>query len=269
MTMQFSKGKKWCIVLLLILLLLGVSTLGRRMASGMMAPFAKGTRSVNNFIALLWENIFHSNRLDELQKTELRLQQLEVRIAELDKVQEENRQLRAMLKLPEVKDWTALRGEMVMRDPATWNWNFRIGLGEADGLVEGAPVLFGSFLAGRVGQVFRRSATVETLANPTCAVSVYVFSGDNVYVGVLKGNGQPSGDKISAVVDFLPKHAVIKEGATVATSGLGGELPGGLPIGVIRGNPYLVDDARMVANVALNADLRWIKFASVLVRSNK
>ncbi len=90
MTMQFSKGKKWCIVLLLILLLLGVSTLGRRTASGIIAPFAKGTRSVNNFISLLWENIFHSNRLDELQKTEIRLQQLEVRIGELDKVQEEN-----------------------------------------------------------------------------------------------------------------------------------------------------------------------------------
>ena len=266
---MFTKGKKWCIALLLLLLLLGVSVAGRRAASGMIAPFAKGTRSINNFVSLLWENIFHSNRLDELQETELRLQQLEVRIAELDKVQEENRQLRSMLKLPEVKDWVALRGELVMRDPATWNWNFRIGLGEADGLVEGAPVLFGSFLAGRVGQLFRRSATVETLASPSCNVSVYVFSGDNVYVGVLKGNGQPSGGNASAIVDFLPKHAIIKEGATVATSGLGTELPGGLPIGVIQGQSYLVDDARMAANVALNADLRWIKFVSVLVRSAK
>ena len=262
------KGKNWRIVLAAaLLLLLGMSAFGSRFASGIIAPFAKITRSANSFLALLWENIFHSNRIEELQNSEIRLQELEVRAAEFDKVKEENRQLRAMLKLPEVKDWKALRGELVMRDPLVWNWNFRIGLGKADGVVEGAPVLFGPFLAGRVSQVFNRSANIETLANPSCAASVFVFSGDNVYVGVLRGNGQPSGGIPTAEVDFLPKHAVILEGAKVATSGLGTELPGGLPVGIVQGKARLVGDARKSATVALNADLRWIKFASVLVRS--
>lgn len=262
------KGKNWRILLAVALLLLfGISTVGSRFASGMITPFTRITRTLNDFVALMWENIFHPRRFEELKEAEIRFQELNARVAEVDKVMEENRQLRAMLNLPEVQDWRALRGEVIMRDPLQWNWNFRIGLGEADGVLEGAPVLFGPFLAGRVSQVFNRSANVDTLANPSCAVSVYVFSGDNVYVGVLRGSGQPSGSNISAEVDFLPKHAAIHEGAIVTTSGLGTELPGGLPIGVVLGKARLIGDARMCTSVALNADLRWIKFVSVMMRS--
>jgi len=268
--MRIPKGKSWRVLLVVApLLLIGVSIAGRRIASGMTAPFVRGSIGMGNFIALLWENIFHSGRIEELQDCEKRLRELEVRIDELDGVKEENRQLRAMLKLPEVRNWNAIRGELMMRDPAVWNWGFRIGIGEADGVIEGAPVLFGPSLAGRVSRVFRHAAEVETLANPTCGVSVFVFSGDNVYVGILRGNGQPSGGIPSAVVDFLPKHAVIQEGASIATSGLGVELPGGLPVGVVCGSPRLVDDARMSAPVALNADLRWMRFVSVLARSTE
>ena len=267
--MAFTSSKIWRFVLLaclVALLLLGLSRTGRRSAAGVMAPFSKGARSTGSFLALVWENVFHTNRLEELQETELRLRELEVRIDELDKVREENRQLRAMLKLPDVKDWRALKGELTMRDPAFWNWSFRIGLGEADGVVEGAPVMVGSYMAGRVSEVFMRSAMVSTLSNPGCAVSVYVFSGDNVYAGVLRGNGAGSGENQSAVVDFLPKGAVIVDGAKVSTSGLGTELPGGLPIGTVRGKARLVDDARMCADVSLDGDLQRVRFVTLLLR---
>ncbi len=267
--MRRPAGKIWFLVLLAFLLLLfvaGVSRFGHRSASGAASPFMAVSRSVSALFSGIWDSLF-SDDGRKLEEYEVLLREAEVRIAGIGELAEENRQLRALLELPPVRGWEALYAQVVMRDPAVWNWSFRIGRGAADGIAVGAPVLFGSHLVGRVSEVFNRSANVSTLLNPSCTIGVHVISTGGVYPGILRGDGAMSGGVPSAVVDYLPKEAVIEDGARIVTSGLGTELPGGLPVGVVSGSGQVVDDARMMVKVIPGGDAGRMRFAVVMCRS--
>lgn len=253
--------------LVCLLVLCGVTAWGRRAAAGAFAPFSKSARGVCSFFVLLWENVFHTGRIEELQDCERQLAELKVRIAELDEIKEENAQLRNLHNLPAVSGWKAVLAQVSVRDPAVWNWTFRVNVGHADGIIEGAPVMCGAYLAGRVGECNEHSALVNTLSNPACTLSVYVVSQNGVYPGVLRGTGAVTGITQSAVVDFIQKDAVIQEGAQVVTSGLGVELPGGLAVGTVKGEPRSVGDASLAVDVALGADIRYIKFITLFKRN--
>lgn len=264
-----TTGKIWFLALLVCLLLLfaaGLSRFGRRTGSGVMSPFMAVFRSVCGVASGVWNGVFSGEGSDVTGSYEVLLREAEVRIAGVQELVEENRQLRTLMKLPPLPGWKALYAEVIMRDPAVWNWSFRINLGEADGVVPGAPVLFGSHIVGRVSEVFNRSADVATLVNPVCRIGVQVISANGVYPGILRGDGAVSGGGPAAIVDYLPKDAVIEDGAAIVTSGLGTELPAGVPVGIVRGGGRIVDDARMIAPVILGGDPGAVKFAVVMRR---
>lgn len=224
------------------------------------------------------QQIFASGEVPEVAEREALLSELLVRSRAVEDVKLENLQLRATLKLDAPPDWKALRAEVIMRDPVTWNWEFRIGRGSADGIRPGNAVLLEDCLIGRVSQVFNESACVLTLASPRCKLSVYAVNASGIrFSGICRGNGGLSGGAPPfCTVDYLPKEAELAPGDITLTSGLGTETPFGIPVGLLTtpaDNPAanileLVDNARARAAITPIADFSNVHFVTVFINSN-
>jgi rod shape-determining protein MreC len=99
-----------------------------------------------------------------------------------------------------------------------------ISAGRHDGVANGQAVMTGPGLVGRVVQVGEISANVLLLTDLNSRVPVIVGNGSNR--AILAGDNTDI-----PYLDLLPGKAGIKVGMRVTTSGHGGKLPPGLPIG--------------------------------------
>ena len=255
-----------------LLLLFGLSNFGRRATAGASSPFMAIRQNVRHNLIAIW-NVLSGKDDEKANSDAALLSELLVRQHEFNAVKEENRQLRAMLGLESPAGWKPLRAEIIMRDPATWMLEFRISRGEKDGVHVGTPVLAGNCLVGRVMEAYNESALVATVASPDCRLSVFAQGSEGLsFPGVFFGTSRmDSGTKVECSVDFLPKDAVLAPGDMVITSGMGGQLPYGIPVGILMTDgigrcPILVDNARAMSLVAPAADVAHIHFVTVLVK---
>ena len=262
-----------CIVVPL-LLLFGLSNMGRRTAAGASSPFAAIGQNIRRNAAQIW-NILRGKEDDRAERNAILLDELLVKQREFDEVKDENRQLRAMLGIKPPSGWKTVRAEISMRDPSTWMLEFRISKGEQDGVRVGNPVLAGNILVGRVTETYNESAIVATVASPECRLSVFVQNtAGQSYPAVFFGMSRmDSGQNMECMVDFLPKDAVLGAGDVVVTSGMGGQIPYGIPVGRLetddRGRcPMLIDNARASSFVTPAADVAQVLFVTVFTEAN-
>ena len=254
-----------------LLLMFGLSSLGRRASSGASSPFMAICQNVRHNLGRVW-NVLSGKEDEKTEADENLLSGLLAGQREFNDVKEENRQLRAMLGLDVPAGWRPIRAEVIMRDPANWMLEFRISRGEQDGVRIGSPVLAGDSLAGRVVEVYNESARVATIASPECRLSVFVQNGDGIsFPGVFSGASRmDTGTKVECRVDFLPKDAVLSPGDPVVTSGMGGQLPYGIPVGMLVTDeigrcPIIIDNARAMSPVMAASDIARTRFVTVFV----
>ncbi|HQL10508.1 MAG TPA: rod shape-determining protein MreC, partial [Lentisphaeria bacterium] len=255
---------------IVLLLVLGSSGAGRRLALGAATPFIYAWRGVERGAAAVigWLMPGEDPRTRELleARTALRLAQIDV--AATEDLRRENSELRALLALPGLPEWRVVAAPVLTRDPASWNLGFTIGRGAADGVTVGAVVMSGAAVLGRVSRLHERSAEVVTIASPACRFSV-VVAGTSA-TGVLSGLGAFSTRSTPLCqVDFLPRDLQVMPGRQIVTSGLGGWMPGGLPIGsVIVGDngdtTTILDNARARLTVAPLADFSTTRFVAII-----
>lgn len=259
-------------IFVLLLLLFSLSDVGQRAVSGLVRPFADLRNLCSNTVLGLWKRVFKSNDHISPAEYESRIINLQMHIAEADSLRAQNEELRQILQLTPPANWTSVPAELVMRDPATWNWQFRISRGKNANIKAGNPVLFGENLIGRVTTVFTNSAIVATLASPECRFGAFVqdSKGEN-FPGVFQGGGGIfGGDPPDCSVDFLPKEAIFQVGGIVVTSGLGTAMPAGIPVGSIMPSPNgdcseMVDDARLKVTIQPFADFKYFTYVTVFV----
>ena len=163
---------------------------------------------------------------------ELRIHELEARLAQVSQLEKANVELRQMLQLPEFPSWKAVAADVISRDPTQWNKGFVINKGLSDQVSAGAIVLSGTFVIGRITESNRHSAQVATVAAPECRFSVLVEGTDSVGICIGSNSGDWRGEP-RFQVDFLPGDLQVSAGQRVLTSGLGGGIPGGLPVGEV------------------------------------
>ena len=228
-------------------------------------------QNVKHNLGRIW-NVLNGNDDERADSNEILLSELLAKQREFNDVKEENRQLRSMLDVDAPVGWRAIRAEVIMRDPANWMLEFRISRGEQDGIRLGAPVLAGNSLVGRVIETYNESALVATVASPDCRLSVFVQNADGLsFPGVFCGTSRmDSGSKVECRVDFLPKDASLSPGDAVVSSGMGGQLPYGIPVGILVTDeigrcPILIDNARAMSFVMAAADVAHIRFVTVFV----
>jgi len=257
-------------VAIVLLLIVGSSDAGRRLALGAVTPFVYAWRGVERSAAAVigWLMPGEDPQTRELLEARTALQLAQIDAAATADLRRENSELRALLNLPVFPEWRAVVAPVLTRDPASWNLGFTIGRGAADGVTVGAVVMSGAAVLGRISRLHERSAEVVTIASPACRFSVVVAT--TPATGMLSGLGAfgTRGTPLCQV-DFLPRDLQVMPGQQIVTSGLGGWLHGGLPIGsVVVGDngdtTTIIDHARAQVTVAPLADFRTTRFVAVI-----
>lgn len=257
-----------------VLVIIGLAVLkpwGRRASLSLSRPFMKAW----NYLTAQGKELVASDvdkdaRLAELEK---RLREMEVAIAENRELREENRQLRRLLDIRQYPGWTVLQAQVLTRDPATWDLCFTIDKGSADGIAPGSLVLSDEHVIGRVSSVNQYQAMVDTLVSPNCRLGVVLNESETH--GLMHGTGRWIPGKLpGCIVDYLPLNATADDNDLIVTSGLGGELPGGIPVGMAMSLPdgalmEEVDHARKQLHVSPLDTWDSLRVVSVIVRSKR
>ena len=261
-------------ILLPLMLVFGLSIIGRRSANAVFTPFISITDYLGETTGRIWGYIIGGDNQDKQVTDEIMLNELLAQRRNYDDLIAQNEQLRAMLDLPPMPGWRATHAEVTTRDPATWNHEFWISCGSDNGLELGNPVLSKGNLVGRVVELFNRSARVATISSPECHLSIFVQNGEKaLFPAILTGDGGLHvAAPASVLVDYLSKDAVVAVDNLVLTSGLGNEVPYCIPVGTLltdKGGrcPTIIKHAYAQAHVKPFAD--FIKLRFVIVYSKQ
>lgn len=160
--------------------------------------------------------------------------QLKTKVAQLQALTLENNQLKKLLNLKQTATGGAnsVAATVVERLPGSWFSVATIDRGRSDGIAPGDVVMSTTGLVGRVIVTTPSTAQVMFLSDPQSAIGVRDITTDQA--GVLHGTGSPS----QLTLAFFSPNAQANVGDVVATSGLSGQLPGGLLVGkVSRAGP--------------------------------
>jgi rod shape-determining protein MreC len=139
-------------------------------------------------------------------------------------LQAENAQLRALLALPKRGDVKPLAVEIIRTLPDPFERRVVVDKGALHGVVPGRPVVDDIGLVGQVTRVFPASSEITLLVSREQSAPVM-----NLRNGLrLMVNGLGSDDLLE--VRYLDAQADIKPGDILATSGIDGVYPAGVPV---------------------------------------
>jgi rod shape-determining protein MreC len=233
-----SRAPYWNVIVVLLLLTLLVlcrTAPARRLGRSLMRPFHGVAEAVSGSFARVAEMMpWRGGWREERMVLEKRLRQLEATLAVHEDLRRDNEELRKQLSLPPLTEWRALVAPVIGREPETWNEELVLGKGEADGVRPGYAVLSGPNLLGRVVSCDRHSSRVAMTSSPLCRLGVRV--GDTDAIGVCTGQSRGQ-DNPEFAVDYLPVGLEITPDMMFVTSGLGGWMPPGLPVGQLLPQP--------------------------------
>lgn len=145
----------------------------------------------------------------------------------------------------------------IASDPSPYARYITINAGEQDGLKPGMAVVGGGLgLIGRVGQVNRATAQVQLLIDTASSINVTTIVSKTT--GTLSGRADGS-----LVIQNVPQTDFLQAGDQVVTSGLGGNLPRLLPVGVI--DQIISTDAQMFKEALVRPVIDFNRIDQVLV----
>lgn len=134
-----------------------------------------------------------------------------------------------------------------------------IDRGSDHGIRPEMGVVCGSGVVGIVSQVSPRFSVVIPVLNRHSSISCRL-SGTN-HFGYLRWHG---GDALRAVVEDMPRHAVVKAGDRVETSGFSSVFPAGIRLGTVERIANSKDGLAYELTVKLTADLSCVEHVAVV-----
>jgi len=167
-------------------------------------------------------------------------------------LRQENARLRGLLGLRTSPPLPMVSAETVLDARGPFSNSRLADAGAADGIVEGNPVLSDHGLVGRVVGVSAHASRIMLLTDVDSRTPVMIARTNGR--AILTGDGGPNPQ-----LAYLRTHDALQEGDRVLTSGDGGVVPRGLPVGTVAKG---VDG---VWRVALDADAEPIDFVRILL----
>ncbi len=193
--------------------------------------------------------------------TNARILELEQRVTELDR---QNQQLKQLLNYAEAQTVETIATPVIKRSRDRW-WNrVTLGKGSQEGIKPGYIVMGIGGLVGRVTHVTSHTSRVLLISDNTSRVGAILSR--NRQLGYIKGEGS-----LTVVMHFFEQVADIKPGDQVSTSSLSKLYPAGLPIGKVKSTQQKKDTALEV-EVELTAPiniLEWVVVQSFEPRLNQ
>lgn len=166
-----------------------------------------------------------STENDELKKQNSELEQ---KLRELEIIKAENLTLKEYLNLTEkYTSYTTIPAYIINKDTSNYSSTFVINVGLDDGIKENMTVIADKGLVGHVVSVTSNTAKVQTIVDPSSAVSViFESTGDNA---ICKG----AIEKNTLKATYISTSAELLENDTVETSGMGGLYQKGIMVGTV------------------------------------
>lgn len=251
----------WAGVALVVLVTLLQLPVGQRLGLGM-APLLSVLQAPARWWqeTSLWFDNSKQLQADYLDAT-LQLEKQTALIQEVQSLREENRQLRALLGIRQLKGYHWHAAKVQGRSPDKMSQRLIL-------LVEQASpddvIVSSRGLVGLVDQAKSGSAVVRTILDASLAVPVTMPG--SALAALVRGEG----DRLT--IDFVPFDRAPQVGAVLVTSGAGGIFPPGLPVaritGVkpIPGQLFAHVDAEPVAHWQRES---WLAMASTSELSNQ
>ena len=155
--------------------------------------------------------------------------ELEQSLRELEIIKAENETLKEYVNLKDkYKDYNTIPADVINRDISNYSSTIVINVGSDDGIKNDMTVIADSGLVGHVISVTDNTAKVQTIVDTASAVTSKISTTEDTIVvqGTLDS-------KSTLRATFIPTDAVVLEGDSVETSGIGGIYPKGIHIGTI------------------------------------
>jgi rod shape-determining protein MreC len=149
----------------------------------------------------------------------------DLRLMRLDAIEQENRELRALLDAAP-RDAERTKVATILRvDLDALRHRVLVDRGAKDGVTRGQAVLDGVGIFGQTTAVGLMASEVILLSDPTHAVPVQVERNGLRTIAV------GTGDAHRLSLPYLPRNADVRVDDRLLSSGLGGVFPAGLPVG--------------------------------------
>jgi len=182
-------------------------------------PVESGNRivaEIDGMLALREENAALHQVIDRLKRWELVARRMEA----------ENAALRGLLNLRVESRPSFVTARVIGDSGNAYVRTLLANVGAVDGIVQGQAAITGQGMVGRVVEVGRRASRVLLVTDLNSRIPVVIEA--TRQRAVLTGDNTET-----ARLTFLPRDAQVTVGARVVTSGHGGVLMPGLPVGVV------------------------------------
>lgn len=256
-------------IVILILLVVFTNTNGNQMSyienicNVFVMPIQNGITYLKNKIS--GNDSFFAD-MDSLKQENEELKQknseLEQSLRELEIIKAENETLKEYVNLKDkYKDYNTIPADVINRDISNYSSTIIINVGSNDGIKENMTVIADNGLVGHIVSVSSNTSQVQTIVDTASAVTSTISTTEDTIVvqGTLD-------DKTTLKATFIPTDAVVLQGDSVETSGIGGIYPKGIHIGTISEvvNTSNITDRYAIVETAVD----FTKLNTVLVITN-
>ena len=198
----------------------------------------RGSTQVSNVFDLQAENERLANENDALR----------AQINELTQARVLMEQYRALLELPKEPDLNFVYARIVADLSSPFARTVVANVGRDGGVSQGDSVMGRNGLVGRVISVGDNSSRILLLTDFNSHIPVLAVSSD--VQAILSGRNE-----VRPELNFVSEYARLKDGDLVVTSGSGGQMPIGLPVGKISIN---VDGKSQIELLDRPTDLTYV-----------
>ena len=230
------------IIMLIAILLLGIlafvtsadrsvswieSTLG-----SVIQPVQSFAAKASNGIISFVQKVFKTSDADkDLEQLQVRMAQLEQAADENAKLKAENERLKKLLNYVEtLENYEYVTAVVTGNSQGVWFETFTINAGRNKGIEKDMPVVCAEGLVGRVIEVGANWSKVTAIIDPSSEVSVMVERTRDI--GVVRGSFSATSDN-QLELYFLPSGFDLVPGDKIVTSGMSSIFPKTITVGTV------------------------------------
>ncbi|MDD6720740.1 MAG: rod shape-determining protein MreC [Clostridiales bacterium] len=230
------------IIMLIAILLLGIlafvtsadrsvswieSTLG-----SVIQPVQSFAAKASNGIISFVQKVFKTSDADkELEQLQVRMAQLEQAADENAKLKAENERLKKLLNYVEtLENYEYVTAVVTGNSQGVWFETFTINAGRNKGIEKDMPVVCAEGLVGRVIEVGANWSKATAIIDPSSEVSVMVERTRDI--GVVRGSFSATSDN-QLELYFLPSGFDLVPGDKIVTSGMSSIFPKTITVGTV------------------------------------
>ena len=189
---------------------------------------AKASNSIISFVQKLFKT---SDADKELEQLQVRMAQLEQAADENAKLKAENERLKKLLNYVEtLENYEYVTAVVTGNSQGVWFETFTINAGRNKGIEKDMPVVCAEGLIGRVIEVGANWSKVTAIIDPSSEVSVMVERTRDI--GVVRGSFSATSDN-QLELYFLPSGFDLVPGDKIVTSGMSSIFPKTITVGTV------------------------------------